>query len=168
MKKIILLLAVVLTAGLQSCTGPEGPPGYSAEAEVFEISNVNFTSDSQGSYGIVYDLNPQLAIADMILIYRRSATFNGSPVWESLPKTYYFDNGEELDYNFDFTRMDLTINIGYTDVSVLTPQFMQNQLFRVVIIPGYLSNKNQTVDLNDYNAVIKAYHINEQYIKTLK
>ncbi len=145
MKKIFLLLAVVGMTFLQSCEGDEGPAGPQGpagpSAEVFEIRNVNFINDGTGNYGIIYDLNPAILNADMILVYRLSGVSNGLDIWESIPKTIYFSNGEELDYNFDFTTNDISIYLGYTDQSVLTPNFIQNQVFRVVIIPGYLSNK---------------------------
>ena len=145
MKKIFLLLAVVGMTFLQSCegdTGPQGETGYSAEAEVFQIRNVNFINDGGGNYRIIYDLNPAILNSDMILMYRLAGvTSGGLDIWEPIPKTYYFNNGEELDYNFDFTTNDISVYLGYTDQSVLTPAFIQNQIFRVVIIPGYLSNK---------------------------
>ena len=163
MKKLFLLLAVV--AGMtftQSCEGPEGPQGptgYSAEAEVFEIRNVNFLNDGSGFYGIIYDLNPAILNSDMILVYRLSGvTDGGLDIWETIPKTIYFDNGQELDYNFDFTTNDISIYLSYTDQSVLTPTFIQNQVFRVVIVPGYLTNK---VGATDYNSVKKALKLTE-------
>lgn len=144
MKKIFLLLAVAGMTFLQGCEGdpgPQGEPGYTVEAEVFEIRNVNFINDGGGNYGIIYDLNPTILASDMILVYRLAGVSNGLDIWESLPKTYYFSNGEELDYNFDFTTNDINIYLGYTDQSVLTPNFLQGQIFRVVVIPGYFSNK---------------------------
>lgn len=163
MKKIFLLLAVVAGIGFASCEGPEGPPGptgYSAESEVFEIRNVNFINDGIGNYGIIYDLNPAILDSDMILIYRLSGVTNsGLDIWESIPKTIYFDNGEELDYNFDFTTNDISIYLGYTDSSVLIPDLTQNQIFRVVIVPGYLTNK---VENTDYNSVKEVLKISEE------
>jgi hypothetical protein len=39
----------------------------------------------------------------------------------------------------------------------------------VVIIPGYLSNKKaKSVDFRDYNAVVKAFNIKENQIKTIQ
>lgn len=167
MKKILLfVLAIAATATFNSCTGPEGPRGQdgaSVLAEVFEIRNVNFENQN-GSYSILYNLNPALYLDDMVLVYRRAGVSNGNDIWESLPKTYYFDNGQELDFNFDFTVQDIVINLGYTDTSVLTPQYINNQIFRVVIIPGNLTNKN-SIDLTDYHAVIKAYGINDNNVK---
>lgn len=167
MKKILLfVLAIAATTAFQSCTGPEGPrgnDGIDVRAEVFEIKNVNFVNQN-GNYSILYNLNPALYLDDMVLVYRRSGVSNGNNIWQSLPKTYYFDNGAELDFNFDFTVQDIVINLGYTDTSVLTLQYISNQLFRVVIIPGNLTNKSN-VDLTDYHAVIKAYGIDDSQVK---
>lgn len=157
MKKILLLLAV--TVGMtvtQSCEGPQGPqgePGYSAEAETFEIRNVDFINDGTGYYGIFYNLVPPILNSDSVLIYRLSGT--GPDVWEPIPETIYFNNGGELDYNYDFTTNDIQIYLGYTDTSVLTPQFIQGQVFRVVIIPGYLTNKIGNKDYESVKAALK-------------
>jgi hypothetical protein len=76
----------------------------------------------------------------------------------------------ELDYNFDFTRNDINIFLDSNfDLTTLSPAWAQDQVFRVVIIPGYLTNRNsKAIDFNDYNAVVKAFNINENQIKTLK
>lgn len=153
MKKIFLLLAVVGMTFLQGCegdTGPQGPAGQPGPAaEVFEIRNVNFLNDGSGNYGIIYDLNPAILNSDMILVYRLAGVSGNRDIWESMPKTYYFSDGEELDYNFDFTTDDISIYLGYTNQSVLTPNFIQGQIFRVVVIPGYLSNKVAQTDSFD-------------------
>jgi hypothetical protein len=50
----------------------------------------------------------------------------------------------------------------------LTPEYINNQTFRIVIIPGFLSNKGtKSVDTSDYNAVINYYGINDKKIKLL-
>ena len=168
MKKILLFVLAVATTTFSSCSssegprGPQGPEGTSVLAEVFEIKNVNFVNQN-GNYSVLYNLNPAIYLDDMILVYRRSGVSNGNNIWQSLPKTYYFDNGAELDFNFDFTVNDIVINLGYTDTSVLQPEYINNQLFRVVIIPGNLTNK-RNVDLTDYHAVIKAYGINDSQL----
>lgn len=166
MKKILLFVLAIAATSFTSCTGPEGPRGQdgtSVLAEVFEIKNVNFVNQN-GNYSVLYNLNPAIYLDDMILVYRRSGVSGGNNIWESLPKTYYFDNGGELDFNFDFTVQDIVISLGYTDTSVLLPEYLNNQLFRVVIIPGNLSNK-KSVDLTDYYAVIKAYGIDDSQVK---
>ncbi len=170
MKKIVLfVLALAAVTTFQSCSksegprGPQGQDGIDVRAEVFEIKNVNFLNNN-GNYSVLYKLIPEIYLDDMILVYRRAGVSNGNNIWQSLPKTYYFDNGGELDFNFDFTVQDIVINLGYTDTSVLMPEYLSDQLFRVVIIPGNLTNK-RNVDLTNYHAVIKAYGINDSEVK---
>ena len=167
MKKLLFLLAFVGITGLSSCEGPEGPAGPAGpEAEVFELLNVNFSSDANG-YFIYRALNPNIFDSDNILIYRLSGTIDPqTPIWQLIPRTLYLEQGE-LDYDYDFSPVDFTIYAGGTYDLSLTPQYIQNQTFRVVIIPGYFSNRSTAVDVNDYNAVIQAYGINEANIKQL-
>ncbi len=170
MKKLLLMLTVVATTILSSCTGPEGPRGAAGpESEVFELRNVNFTLDSNNEYTIYRQLNPQILLADNILIYRLSGTIDSqTPIWQQIPRTLYLTGGE-LDYDFDFSKEDFTIYAGGTYPIVPTTSYINNQTFRIVIIPGYLSNKGTKsfVNFDDYNAVAKAYHIDEIKIKTL-
>ncbi len=150
-------MAVVAGTFFTGCEGPEGPQGpqgYTVEAETFEIRNVNFVNDGTGYFGIIYDLNPAILNSDSILLYRLKSN-GGTDVWEPIPKTYYFSNGEELDYNFDFTTSDISIYLGYTDPSVLQAAFIQNQVFRVVVIPGYLTNKLSGTDYNTVTRELK-------------
>ena len=172
MKRIFLLAVVIATSVLSSCTGPEGPQGptgYSAESEVFELRNVNFTLNSNNEYTIYRELNPEILLADNILIYRLSGTIDSqTPIWQQIPRTLFLPAGE-LDYDFDFSKVDFTIYAGGTYPITPTTSYINNQTFRIVIIPGYLSNKGtqNAVNFEDYNAVVKAYHIDESKIKTL-
>ena len=171
MKKIFLLLAVVGTAILSSCEGdrgPQGPAGTNIESEVFELRNVDFAFDNTEGYIIRNNLNPQILLADNILIYRMTGTIDSNtPIWQLIPRTLFLQEGE-LDYDYDFSRIDFTIYAGGTFNLALTPEYINNQTFRIVIIPGFLSNKGtKSVDTNDYNAVINYYGINDNKIKLL-
>ena len=167
MKRIFLLLAVIGLTTLSSCdgdTGPQGPPG--PESEVFELQNVNFQLNQNNEYTIFQQLNPVIFDSDNILIYRMAGTINPqTPIWQLIPRTLFLDEGE-LDYDFDFSAVDFTIYAGGTYNLALTPQFIQNQTFRIVIIPGYFS-KGTSIDYNDYDAVIKAFNINDSNITVL-
>ena len=169
MKRIILLLAIVGTFAFQGCSGPEGPQGatgYSAEAEVFEVT-ASFSASN--NFESLVTLNPAILNSDMVLVYRLFDVVNGADVWRSLPQTVYLPQGE-LDYNFDFTKYDINIFLDSNfDLTTLSASWAQSQVFRVVIIPGYLTNRNsKAIDFNDYNAVVKAFNIKENQIKTLK
>ena len=167
MKRIFLLLAVIGITTLSSCdgdTGPQGPPG--PESEVFELQNVNFQLNQNNEYTIFQQLNPVIFDSDNILIYRMAGTINPqTPIWQLIPRTLFLDEGE-LDYDFDFSAVDFTIYAGGTYNLALTPQFIQNQTFRIVIIPGYFS-KGTNIDYNDYDAVIKAFNINDSNVTVL-
>ena len=172
MKRIFLLLAVVGTAILSSCEGdqgPQGPAGTNVESEVFELRNVDFTFDNAEGYIIRDVLDPQILLADNILIYRMAGTIDSNtPIWQLIPRTLFLQDGNEVDYDYDFSRIDFTIYAGGTFDLALTPEFIDNQTFRIVIIPGFLSNKGtKSVDTNDYNAVIDYYGINDEKIKLL-
>jgi hypothetical protein len=178
-KKIISLLFVVIASSFAGCSyqesaigpqGPQGPTGYSAESEVFELRNVNFEVDMNNEYSIYRQLNPQILLSDNILIYRMSGTINSqTPIWQLIPRTLYLPQGE-LDYDFDFSSVDFTIYAGGNYNIAATPSYLFNQTFRIVVIPGYLSNKgsNNTINLENYNEVIKAYHINQSKLKVLQ
>lgn len=170
MKRIFLLLAVVAMTALQSCEGDQGPPGptgVTVESEVFEIS-ANFQLNQNNEYTIFRELNPVILDSDNILIYRLAGTINPqTPIWQLIPRTLFLDEGE-LDYDFDFSRVDFTIYAGGTYNLATTPQFINNQTFRIVILPGYFSNRPATaIDFEDYNSVIKAYGIDDTNVKIL-
>ncbi|MCF8321017.1 MAG: hypothetical protein K9I35_07410 [Flavobacterium sp.] len=165
MKRIILLLAISASFLFQGCTTKEE---ISADllAEVFEV-RTSFTSAN--NYSKLITLNPPIYSSDMVLVYRSFDVINNQNVWRQLPQTVYLAQGE-LDYNFDFTRNDINLFLDSDfDLATLGTAWSQNQLFRVVIIPGYFSNKyNKAVDFNDYNAVVKAFNIKENQIKTIQ
>ena len=165
MKRIILLLAFVGTFAFQGCTVREETQ-IIVIPEVFEVS-ASFSAAN--NFERLVTLNPPIYSADMVLVYRLFDVVGGQDVWRSLPQTVYLTQGE-LDYNFDFTRNDINIFLDSNfDLTTLSDTWALNQTFRIVIIPGYFSNKsNKVVDFNDYNAVIKAFNINENKIKTIK
>jgi hypothetical protein len=169
MKKIIMLLAVIGMFSLQGCAGPEGPPGIPGEdgliAEVFELKNVNFTYDATDGYLIYQKFTPNIYASDVILIYRLSGTINSTtPIWQLIPRTIFLSQGNELDYDFDFSKEDFTIYAGGTYNLSLTPQYLNNQTFRIVIVPGSFST---SVDISNYNAVMSALNVNESQIQKI-
>lgn len=168
MKKITLILAFIGMITLQGCTSNDDNVDNDTISEVFELQNINFGFDTQNGYNIYQTLNPQIRLDDVILIYRLSGTIDSStPIWQLIPRTLYLNEGE-LDYDFDFSQEDFTIYAGGTYDLTLTPNYINNQTFRIVIIPGYFSNKMKSgVDLSDYNAVVNAFHIDQSKIKVL-
>ena len=165
MKKIILLLAIAANFLFHSCS-PKEEIHADLLAEVFQVTT-SFTAAN--NYSKLITLNPPIYNSDMVFVYRSFDVINGQRVWRQLPQAVYLIQGE-LDYNFDFTRNDINIFLESNfDLATLGATWSQNQVFRVVIIPGYLSNKNnKAVDFNDYNAVVKAFNIKESQVKTIQ
>jgi hypothetical protein len=49
------------------------------------------------------------------------------------------------------------------DLAGVSSSYRLNQVFRVLVIPAYFG-KNNNVDFKDYNAVVKAFNIDESKI----
>ena len=175
MKKIITLLAVIGMFGFQGCTGPEGPPGQDgfdgqdgAVPVAFEIKK-SFFKDAVDGYIISEPFNAyidgDLYDNETVLIYRlEGVTDAGSKVWQLIPRTLYLDSGE-LDYDFNFSKQAFTIFAGGNYDVGLTPQFLNNQIFRIVVSPSNLIN---SIDKNNFKAVINALNIKENQIQEIK
>lgn len=171
MKKLlsIMLVAMLGVGTVVSCTSDDDGQYYQDQdtiAQVYELKNVNFDLQD-GSYQIYRQFQTPLYNSDMVLVYRQSATSNGAPVWELLPKTIYLNDGNEVDYTFDFTRNDIYIYTGGT-FNLANTEFIRNQTFRVLIIPAALGRGTDSpVNYEDYNSVVNYYNIKDHNIKGL-
>jgi hypothetical protein len=169
MKKVIALLAVIGMFSLQGCTGPEGIPGPAGQdgllSEVFELKNINFGYNATDGYTIYQKLTPAIYDSDVILIYRLSGTINSTtPIWQLIPRTLFLSQGDELDYDFDFSKEDFTIYAKGNYDLAMTPQYLDNQTFRIVIVPGSFST---TLNTSDYASVMATLKINENQIQNI-
>lgn len=160
MKKFTLILAFIGMITLQSCN-TNNDIDNDTIAEVFEYSNVDFLPND---YSVVLEYPHPIFDSDMVLVYRLSGSFQGELIWKPLPETYYFDDGTlDLRYDFDFTRFDAQVYMEGFDLAGVSSTYRLNQRLRVLVIPAYFG-KTSSVDLNDYNAVVKAYNIDESKI----
>lgn len=171
MKKISTFLAVIIMFVISSCEGPQGPPGFDGLdgqdgliAEVFELKGVNFSYNATDGYTIYRALTPKIFASDVILIYRVTGTIDSTtPIWQLIPRTLFLTQGE-LDYDFDFSKEDFTIYAGGTYDLSLTPQYINNQTFRIVIVPGSFS---ASINKNSYTDVMAALNIKESQIQSI-
>ncbi|SEA03779.1 hypothetical protein SAMN05443667_101698 [Flavobacterium gillisiae] len=171
MKKISTILAIIGMIVLSSCSGPEGPPGYDGldgqdglVGEVFELKNVNFSYNATDGYTIYRALNPKIFASDVVLIYRMRGTIDANtPIWQLIPRTLFLPQGE-LDYDFDFSKEDFTIYAGGNYDLSTTPSYLNNQTFRIVIVPGSFST---SINKNNYADVITALNIKESQIQNI-
>ena len=172
MKKFYFILAIVIgMITLQSCVKEEIIQNNNVEVQVIELTNANFTL--QNEFTRKFNFNPPILNNDMILVYRLDGiTNNNQDIWKQLPQVYFEPiNGqlEEIEYNFDFTINDVYLYMYSTlPVQNLPFEWTQNQIFRVVILPGYRARSASQVDFNDFNAVVKAYNLDLSKIKKVK
>lgn len=122
-----------------------------------------------GTYSIFRQFNNPIPSTDVVLVYRRSGVDGGNPIWQQIPRTLFLNEGE-LDYDFDFTRADVTIYAGGDiDIAAQNATFMSNyinsQVFRVVLVPA--STGKAAVDYSNYNEVIKFYGIDDSKVSKL-
>lgn len=138
--------------------------------------------DAPGSFSAAnnYTLTADISIeaTDVVLVYRRDGN-----LWQQIPKTYYLDDvtglptNRELDYNFTFNTKEVHVetkanfNQGTQMTPAETSKYLSNQTFRIVLVPADPAKKAakaaNSVDLSDYNAVIKYYNIDESKVKTI-
>ncbi|AZA72959.1 hypothetical protein [Chryseobacterium indoltheticum] len=167
MKKIIpFLMLAFVSVFTVSCDNDDDVQYVDNDtyAGVIEITR-NFQYNTAED---VYFINQSISMepSDMALVYRLKDGSNNGDVWEQIPRTLYFSGGRELDYDFDFTQKDVQILAGGNyDIST-TPTYLNNQTFRIVLVPAGFLNKGAKppVDYSDYNAVIKYYNINDSKV----
>lgn len=170
MKKVTLL-GIFLAVFAISCEGPVGPPGYDGlngldgvniVGETYEIDNVDFTVNSNT---IRYSFSQDLINGDAVLVYRLEDVQDGLDIWEPLPTaTIFFNGGGFLQYRFNYTIADVDIIIESDDLSTISPDFMLDQVFRIVVVPSDLIG---TIDTSNINTVMDALNLNINDIQTV-
>lgn len=174
MKRIIPLFLVAMFALVSfSCSSDDDNVDQNQNMtdypDVYDLVNVNFTRNSVDEvFTISRTFNQPLYDSDVVLIYRQTgATSNGSPVWQPLPITMYFEDGHELDYTYDFSSLDFQIYAGGT-FELNGTSYVNSQTFRVVLVPAtFGKNADNQVDYNDYESVINYYNIDDTNVGTL-
>lgn len=172
MKKITLVLAFIGMITLNSCTINDEPDQIQQINNTFvsELFEVTTSFGPNNNYSRLVTFNPPIFSTDMVLVYHLYEVDNGTDVWRIMPQTYYFDNGAELDYNFDFTRFDVRIFLDSNfNLDSFSPAWTQNQTFRIVVIPADFTNRmSGAVDYSDYEATIKMLGYENAEIKKIK
>ncbi len=166
MKKFTLILAFIGMIILQSCSVKDNQnmPDNDTISEVFEYTNVNFQPNN---FSVILTYPHPIYTSDMVLVYRLSGIFQGEDIWKLQPETFFFDDGTlDFEYNFDFTRYDVNLYMNGFDLQSVSNQYRLNQVFRVVIVPGYFG-KNNTLKNKEYKSVVKALNIEESKIKKI-
>ncbi len=177
MKKTILALSVFLALVLVSCEGPMGPPGSNGipgtdgslfEAAAFEITiNMNLDTDLN-RYEFVSQYPPDIELIpdDVVLMYRLEEVNNGLNVWRQLPQPFFSDQGL-LYYNFDFTQSNYSVFLEPEfDAATVDAGLVQEQVFRIVVIPAYLGTSSK-LDKSNIGAVLNALGMEENDVRKI-
>jgi hypothetical protein len=142
---------------------------------IIDNDTISIVRDVTLSFNPGNNFSPLLSInipsSDVVLVYRRDIESAGV-VWQQIPRTIYFNNGGELDYDFDFTTRDVKFytraNFNLAAQSLdFNNTYLNNQIFRVVLVPAAFG-KNANIDYSDYNSVAKYFNIDESKIINIK
>ena len=170
MKRITLVLAFIGMITLNSCTVNDTPPAQIQQVNntyVSEVFEVTTSFGSNNNFSRLVTFNPPIYNSDTVLVYHLYDVVNGSDVWRLMPQTYFFDNGVELDYNYDFTQYAVNIFLDSNDnLNYFSSAWTQNQTFRLVVVPGSFKMANK-IEYSDYNTTIKMLGYKDIKIKKL-
>lgn len=172
MRKFTAFLGLIGLLIFQACEGPQGPAGIDGVdgvdgvnivSEVFEVE-IDFTADND--YREYFTFDPAIYDSDVVLAFIRWESDGGTPIWRALPQTTFFENGV-LMYNFDFTSNDFSLFLdGPLDYSTLGSEWVDDQLFRVVVVPGdFVSSR---LDLTNYEAVTEYLGLTDEDFKRIE
>ncbi|RAR70858.1 hypothetical protein [Flavobacterium aciduliphilum] len=173
MRKMTLLLACIGMISLQSCSVNETPATQVVTnnnqflATTYEY-NASFTTTN--NFSTLLTFPKPIYSSDMVLVYRLAGSVNGSDLWKLLPETYYMNDGSlDFRYDFDFTKYDVSVYMVGYDLPGVSTAYRLNQVIRVVIIPSNFGKQmSTTLDYHNYEAVSKAFHIDETTIRKVK
>jgi len=168
MKKILTLFAVAGLMAFSSCSNDDNnvdndtiPQAFEVQASFgFNATDGFIISDNFSKY-----LGGNLYNDESVLVYRLEGTnASGSDIWQLIPRDVYFANGESITYDYNFSIQSFTIFVGGDNIAN-RPAYLNNQVFRFVIIPSVLAS---TVNKSNYLDVMKAAKLNESQVKNIK
>jgi hypothetical protein len=173
-RKLLPLLLLAVLALFQSCEGPKGDPGPQGGdvlGTTFDIVNVDFTAANEWGYVLNFkDQKIEVLPSDAVLVYVFWNEVGGLKAYRPLPQTAFGNSGLIVTYNFDRTDDDMEIFVDSNiDRSKLATDWTKGFEFRVVVIPAdFLPGRtNAEVDLSNYEAVVKAFNIDESKVKKI-
>ena len=183
MNKFSTILGAVIVFVFAACEGPQGPPGFDGldgldgapgapgiQGQVVEIEGVDFGYDAEAnlfSTLITFSdvTNFEVFESDAVLVYRHDGVIDLSDgstadAWTQIPQNYFLPGGT-IQYVFSHTFVDLELFIdGNFDLSTLSTDFTDNQLFRIVFIPSEYA-QSPDFDASNIDSVMSKLQINE-------
>jgi hypothetical protein len=169
MKKLNLFaLSLISILLFQACEGPPGPPGLPGIDAVNIVSRtfeerINFTAAN--NYSDRLRFTQPIEEGDVVLVFVKWEEDDGArSIWRALPQTVFFDDRIVLIYNYDFTNIDFTLFLeGTVDFTTLGPEWITDQLFRVIVVPGDFASSR--IDFTNYEAVTAMLGLKDEDFK---
>ncbi|MCR9228813.1 MAG: collagen-like protein [Flavobacteriaceae bacterium] len=189
MNKFSTILGAVIVFVFAACEGPQGPPGYDGldgaqgpqgepgiQGQVVEVEGIYFDYIPEGnlfSTLITFrDItNFDVYQADAVLVYRHNGTValddgSNADLWTQIPQNYFLDQGT-IQYVFEHTYVDVELFIdGNFDLSTLSTDFTDDQLFRIVFVPSEFA-ESPDFDAANLNSVMSKLQIDEGEVMKL-
>ncbi|WP_318312479.1 collagen-like triple helix repeat-containing protein [Flagellimonas crocea] len=189
MNKFSTILGTFIILIFAACEGPQGPPGFDGldgapgpqgapgiQGQVVEVEGVNFGYDAGANlfstlitFSDVTDF--EVFESDAVLVYRHDGIIDLSDgstadAWSQIPQNYFLDEGT-IQYVFAHTFVDLELFIdGNFDLSTLSTDFTDDQIFRIVFIPSEFAETSK-LDTSNIENVLSALNIDEEQITKL-
>ncbi|MCP4884870.1 MAG: collagen-like protein [Flavobacteriales bacterium] len=167
MKKLYtLFLFSLILVSCEGTVGPPGPPGPQGPSGqdgtgllglVFEVE-ADLNAGNNFEYFVEIPSEIEVFESDVIMVYRLMGVFEGNDIWEPLPQTIFRDSGVLL-YGFDYTLFDVRLFLdGTADVTRLSPEDTDNQIFRIAVIPADFA---KDIDVKKMSKVMEALQIED-------
>lgn len=170
MKKYLpLLLLAFVSLFIFSCDDNNDDVVYEGSDTISQMRDVNVTLNNENGYSHIEPIT--ILNTDVVLVYRKDVS--SSNAWQLLPKTYYLSNSRELDYNFLFNtqKVEIYTEANFDQATMSSSEkneFLNNQIFRIVLVPADAAKNADAVDYNDYNAVIKYFNLDDSKVPITK
>lgn len=178
----LLFMGVLASLVLYSCRS-NNDDANDIDSDTYSVAydiTGNFEYDSNNNiWKVKREFIRNIPNSDVVMIYQKVGEDGGIPVWEALPTE--FDASESnliptdgrLRYTYDFTNQDFRVvmkaNFDITAHANNSPNFrnifMNNQTFRVVIVPASFGN-NRSNYKKSLNKVMQ--ELNIKSVKVLK
>ncbi len=192
MKHFNLVLGSLIALFFMSCSGPEGPQGFDGfdgldgrdgqdgepgiQAQIFEVEGLDlFYVDADNVWETVLTFEDfttfEVLKEDAIFIYRfdGSVSFEDGSVedaWGLIPQNFFLNEGI-IQYVSSHTLKDVAVLIdGNFNLSNLDIAFTDNQLLRVVIVPGVAASGK--MDTSSMTSIMASLGITDADIQKYK
>lgn len=162
--------------GPQGAPGPQGPPGQAGEdaqtGAVLDLGQWNFTAENEFQLGISFEeYGIEVEESDLVLVYVlwNYIEEEEMPIWKPLPSTVMFEEGLfKYDFLYSFAFVSIFLEAEF-DLAELGTGWTEQQVFRIVVLPGEVVNARTTgssLDLKsyEYEEVIKTYKIDDSNV----